>query len=84
MIRLKNNYQIQSDGNSYQLVYNTDKLDKEGKQIYTTCGYYSGLEQALQAYSRRLVMDKVANEDICLYDVLNELKEIKREIKQYA
>ena len=83
MIRLKNNYQIQSDGNSYQLIYETDKTDKDGNLIYSIEGYYSSLEQCLQGYSRKVVMNKVAEQDLCLYDVLNELKELKKEIKQY-
>ena len=83
MIRLKNNYQIQSDGNSYQLIYETDKTDKDGNLIYSIEGYYSSLEQCLQGYSHKVVMNKVAEQDLCLYDVLNELKELKKEIKQY-
>ena len=83
MIKLQNNYEIQSDGNSYQLVINTGKQDKDGKTVYNAQGYYSSLEQCLQAYCCKNMMNKVSKEEMSLQDVLRELQELKKEVVKY-
>lgn len=49
MINLENNYGIIVDSMSYNLV-KLGKKDKNGKDTYSTVGYFKDLRTALRAY----------------------------------
>lgn len=49
MVKLKNNYEIDSDGRyGFTLLNNTGKIDKYGNEIKITYGYYTDFETALK------------------------------------
>lgn len=84
MIKLKNNYEIDSDGkNSFMLLYDTGRLDKDNKPVKLTYGYYPSFSSALRGYCNQILMDKVANNEMDLIDVKKSLEELKQEIKVY-
>lgn len=83
MIRLKNDYTIQSDGSCFILMKDTKKLSKEGKVIYSNEGYYSGLSNALEGYIRKIVAKNISENDLTLKEVRKIINELKYEIKEY-
>ena len=84
MVKLKNNYEIDSDGkNSFMLLYDTGKLDKDNKPVKLTYGYYSSFSSALRGYCNQILMDKVASNEMSLIDVKKALEELKKEIRAY-
>ncbi|MDB7990532.1 hypothetical protein PND93_02895 [Faecalicoccus pleomorphus] len=82
MLILKNNYTIDSDGNSYTLRRKTNKFDKNGKEIILTCGYYADLETSIKGYITRLLLDEVNNKDLDVKELARYLKELRNEIKE--
>lgn len=84
MVKLKNNYEIDSDGkNSFLLLYDSGRLDKDNKPVKLTYGYYSSFSSALIGYCNQILMDKVASNEMDLIDVKKALEELKQEIKVY-
>ena len=84
MVKLKNNYEIDSDGkNSFMLLYDTGRLDKDNKPVKLTYGYYSSFSSALRGYCNQILMDKIASNEMDLIDVKKALEELKQEIKVY-
>lgn len=86
MIKLQNNFFIESDGTQYTLKQTVMREKKETKEKYEAeqiIGYYSELSQALNGYVRFVMLDKTKSEAVSLYQVLDMLKELKEEIKAY-
>lgn len=86
MIKLQNNFFIESDGTQYTLKKIVIRENKETKEKYEDkekVGYYSELSQALNGYVRFVMLDKTKGEAVSLYQVLDMLKELKEEIKAY-
>ena len=84
MVKLRNNYEIDSDGRySFLLLYDTGRLDKDNKPVKLAYGYYSSFSSALRGYCNQILMDKVATNEMDLMDVKKALEELKQEIKTY-
>ena len=84
MVKLRNNYEIDSDGRySFLLLYDTGRLDKDNKPVKLTYGYYSSFSSTLRGYCYQILMDKVASNEMDLIDVKKALEELKQEIKVY-
>lgn len=81
MLKLKNNYILDSDGRSYTLRRKTDKTNKKGNQIILTCGYYSDLETSIQGYLSRLLLDEINNRDMDAKELTTYLKELRDEVR---
>lgn len=87
MIKLNDNYFIESDGTNFILKQKVDRVNKETKETYVSSvplGYYGGnLDQALNGYAKHVMLDYTKDNDVCLLKVLDKLEEIKQEIKAY-
>lgn len=86
MIKLQNNYQIDSDGT--QFILKRSRIAKkedtgEEYEAFEVAGYYGGLQMALKGYCRKVLLDKTKCEAVSLYQVLDMLKELKKEIEAY-
>ena len=84
MVKLKNNYEIDSDGRyGFTLLNNTGKIDKYGNEIKITYGYYTDFETALKGYCCQVLKNKISDNEMDLIDVKKALEELKQEIKVY-
>lgn len=85
MINLKNGYGIVSDGKCYTLVQDAIKKRKDGSEtkIKKQISYHLTIESALQSYSKCVMADLVANEDLDLVEVKKALSELKEELRAY-
>lgn len=86
MIKLQNDYSIISDGTQYTLTKKVIREKKETKEKYEAeqiIGYYIELSQALNGYVRFVMLDYTKYESVSLYQVLDKLKELEKEIKAY-
>lgn len=86
MITLQNGYCIESDGTQYILKSTVTREKKETGEKYESFeirGYYGKLDQALNGYVDKAMLDFTKCETVPLYQVLDKLKEIKEEIKAY-
>lgn len=86
MIKLQNGYCIESDGTQYILkskVFRTKKDTGEEYEDFEARGYYGKLDEALNGYVNKVILDKTKCESVSLYQILDTLKEIKEEIKVY-
>ena len=86
MIKLQNGYCIESDGTQYILkstVTREKKETGEKYELFEIRGYYGKLDQALNGYIDKAMLDFTKCETVPLYQVLDKLKEIKEEIKAY-
>ena len=85
MINLKNGFYIKSDGTQFMLCTIKESTKKETgekssrEEVLAYCGT---LEQALNAYKKEAMLNKVAEENIDLKDVLKAIKELKDEIHE--
>lgn len=86
MIKLKNDYFIESDELQYILKRKKISKKKDTGEEYETeeiLGYYGDLEKVLNGYSKKMMLKYVSSENVTLMDVLNKLKELEEEIKAY-
>lgn len=86
MIKLQNGYCIESDGTQYILKSKVKRQKKETGEEYEAeeiRGYYGKLDQALNGYADKVMLDYTQFDAIPLYQILDKLKEIKEEIKVY-
>lgn len=86
MIQLNNNFRIDSDGTQYILRRSKTAVKQETKEEYETLetiGYYGELSQSLKAYCRKVMLDYTKCEAVSLYQVLDKLEELEKEIKAY-
>lgn len=86
MIKLQNGYCIESDGTQYILkskVFRTKKDTGEEYEDFEARGYYGNIEQALNGYVDKVMLDYTKFDAIPLYQILDVLKEIRKEIQAY-
>ena len=85
MIRLKNGYEIKSDGKSYTLFQYVIQESKDGNvtEVKKQISFHSTLASALQSYSNCVMADLVSNFDMDLKDVKKAIDDLKKEIKAY-
>lgn len=85
MIKLKNGYEIESDGKSYTLFKYVIQERKDGSIVEAKkqISFHSTLSSALQGYSNCRTADLVSDYDMDLKFVKEAIDELKREIKAY-
>lgn len=85
MIRLRDGYEIVSDGKSYILVQDAIQNSKNGvvKKIKKQISFHSTLSSALQGYSNCVMAVLVANVDLDLKEVKQAINELKEELMAY-
>lgn len=85
MIRLKNGYEIKSDGKSYTLFQYVIQESKDGNvtEVKKQISFHSTLSSALQSYSNCVMANLVSNYDMDLKFAKEAIDELKKEIKAY-
>lgn len=85
MIKLKNGYEIESDGKSYTLFKYVIQERKDGSitEAKKQISFHSTLSSALQGYSNCVMADLVSNVYLDLKQVKEAINELKEEIKAY-
>lgn len=86
MIKLQNGYCIESDGTQYILKSKIIRKKKDSDEEYEAeevKGYYGNIEQALNGYVDKVMLDYTKFDAISLYQILDVLKEIRKEIQAY-
>lgn len=86
MIKLQNGYCIESDGTQYILkskIIRKKKDSDEEYESYEVKGYYGNIEQELNGYVDKAMLDYTQFDAIALYQVLDKIKELRKEIQAY-
>lgn len=85
MIKLRNGYEITSDGKSYTLFRYVIQESKNGNvtEVKKQISFHSTLESALQGYSNCVMADLVSDYDMDLKFVKEAIDDLKKEIKAY-
>ena len=85
MIKLKNGYEIESDGKSYTLFKYVIQERKDGSitEAKKQISFRSTLSSALQGYSNCVMAVLVANVYLDLKEVKQAINELKEELKAY-
>lgn len=85
MLRLKNGYEIKSDGKSYTLFQCVIQESKDGNvtEVKKQISFHSTLSSVLHSYSNCVMADLVSNFDMDLKDVKKAIDDLKKEIKAY-
>lgn len=85
MIKLKNGYEIESDGKSYTLFKYVIQERKDGSitEAKKQISFHSTLYSALQGYSNCVMADLVSNEYLELKDVKQAISKLYKELKAY-
>jgi hypothetical protein len=85
MIKLKNGYEIESDGKSYTLFKYVIQERKDGSitEAKKQISFHSTLSSALQGYSNCVMADLVSNVYLDLKQVKEAINELKEELKAY-
>lgn len=87
MLRLNNNYLIDSDGSCLKLCKRAVKHDDETNTdmvVISVIGYHTDLSTALKSYTRRVVNEHIKDNDTTLSLVLDLLNELDEEVQAYA
>lgn len=71
MIEVIEGYVIDVDPLNYTLKKDTGRLDKEGKKIYKTCGYYGSLKSAVSACVGFMQREKLSDGTLTLEQAIN-------------
>ena len=79
MIKLKNGWQIDSDGKSY--IVQQEVTSKEGNKYITNQSYPSSLTRAIQIVMNREQMDVIASNDLTLKEAVQEFKKMHAEFE---
>lgn len=86
MIKLNNDFYIESDENQFILKHKRTSVKKETQEKYESevvDGYYVNLPQALKGYINSRLLQKTATDTMELKDVKKLLEELKEEISKY-
>ncbi len=86
MIRINNDYVIETDGLQYIVRKDLHRLEKyklkDGREVerdaYDTIGYFGTLGGAIRRLSDKIMMDKVAEEDINLTEAVAEYQKLTK------
>lgn len=82
MVQLENDYYIHTDSRCYRLLKDTKKKNKDGKEMYKVIGYYSKIEDVLQAYINENVKKSIQDHDMNVSELLKEIKELRNEVHE--
>ena len=85
MIKLKNGYEIESDGKSYTLFKYVIQERKDGSiaEAKKQISFHSTLSSALQGYSNCVMANLVSNVYLDLKQVKEAIDDLKRELNAY-
>lgn len=79
MIRLTHNYIIDVTSNCYVLCVDKQRVDKKGREIYETIGYYSTINAAITAAKEHCIKKYLIQETFTLNGVIEIIKQINKE-----
>jgi len=77
-VHIEENLYIESDEYQFILKEYTSKVDKHGRELYKTHGYFSKLEHVLHKLVRMKIKESNAT---TLKELLKEIKELKEYFK---
>lgn len=81
MLELKHDYYIGANNRCFRLLKDTKKKNDKNQKIYKIIGYYSSIEETLQAYVNDNLQNSVAEKDMNIAQLLKELSDLKKEIQ---
>lgn len=82
MIKLENNWEIDSDGMQYILHQFTGNTDKEGRKVYRDTTYHVSVEKALESLIRKKQRETVAENEMSLQEAIKCFREINEELER--
>lgn len=90
MIRINDDYGILVDDCNYTVVRDLHRMDRRKNRdgtyteypAYKDLGYYSTLHTALKGLYRRMVVDKLCDNDESLSEAVEQMREIERRLEE--
>lgn len=83
MIHIKGDYYIDADETQFILVKDEGKVDKQGRRIRDTIGYYPTFAQAIKGYCKMAQrMDVMNKPDRELVDAFFDFENLVRELEE--
>lgn len=86
MIRLKNDYCIDTDAYCFKLCESSIKRDPETNEDVAALkpiGYFSSLSEALKAYKNQVLRTEIGKKDYTLHGIVDLLNRLDEEIRRY-
>jgi hypothetical protein len=77
-VQIEGNLYLESDEMQFTLKEYTDKLDKNGKEVFKVLGYYGTIQQAAKAFVRMKIKQTTA---VRLGELINDVNRIERNIE---
>ena len=86
MIKILDNWEIDSDGSQYILRYNTgltryDKKQEKDLPVYKNTTYHPSVEMALKCLANKIKMGIVESEVLTVKEAIKAFKEVNREME---
>ncbi len=82
MIKVENDWVIESDGMQYILKERTYTYDKHGRELFKTPTYYHSVEDALKGYARYKQLNFVKDNDMSVAQAIMEFKKINDDLEK--
>lgn len=82
MIKLINNWELDTNGTGYVVQLNSGKKDKYGRYIYTKTLYPSTIINALKTVRNELLKDYVKENDVTMSDLIDKIDSLNKEFEQ--
>lgn len=82
MIRLINDWELDSDGTGYVVRLNSGKVDKEGNCIYTKTKYPSTIQDGLRIVRREMLKDYIKENDVTMLELIKEMKRLNEQFEE--
>lgn len=82
MVKLINDWELDSDGTGYVVRLNTGKVDKDGNPIYAKTKYPSTIEDGLKIVRRELLKDYIKENDVTMLELIKEMKRLNEQFDE--
>lgn len=82
MIKLINDWELDSDGTGYVVRLNTGKVDKKGNSIYAKTKYPSTIEDGLKIVRRELLKDYIKENDVTMFELIKEMERLNKQFEE--
>lgn len=82
MIKLINDWELDSDGTGYVVRLNTGEVDKDGNPIYAKTKYPSTIEDGLKIVRRELLKDYIKENDVTMLELIKEMKRLNEKFEE--
>ena len=82
MIKLINDWELDSDGTGYVVRLNTGKVDKKGNLIYAKTKYPSTIEDGLKIVKRELLKDYIKENDVTMLELIKEMERLNEQFEK--